>query len=155
MDDEALRDVQARFGGLIDQEVLDRDGLAEAAADREFEVDPALGTDEVADELSRLFRTDARLNRVLLLHEGERVAVSTRALVCGTGAEPGRPATAGAGFATAERSVLPGRSTRYRLLRFQCADGMCGTTTYASFYDDRLRPVCGSHGEMTFAGVVA
>lgn len=150
MDDEALRDVQARFGGLIDQGILDRDDLAGAAADREVEVDPALGTDEVADELSRLFRADARLDRVLLRYEGERVAVATRALVCETG-----PATAGAGFATAERSVLPGRSTRYRLLRFRCADGTCGTASYASFYDDRVLPVCASHGEMTFAGVVS
>lgn len=154
MDDEALHDVQASFGGLIDQEILDRDVLAEVTADGEYEVDPALGTDEVADDLDRLFRADPRLNRVRLLLGGEPVAVSTRDLVCGPGAVMGLPATAGPGLGTAERSTLPARSTRYRLLAFSCSHGMCGIATYASFYDDRHVPACSAHGEMTFTGVV-
>jgi hypothetical protein len=154
MDDGELADEQAKLAPWTDSSVRGRADLAGAAYDAEFAY--SRGTGEVyllANRLKTRFEQDPALQRIMILCDGEPVAVAVRGK-CVTDA--GTAGASAGDLGSAERAGLPGRSTRYGLLRFACGRAGCARSAYRSYYDDRSLPVCGEagHGPMESVEVV-
>lgn len=154
MDDDELTDEQAALAPWTDPAVSGRADLAAAHADREFSYDRDSGEVFLLhNRLRELYERDPALERIMLVCDGERVAVAVREKVL---ADAGTAGAAAGDLGAGERAGLPGRSTRYGLLRFTCGHAGCGKVAYGSYYDDRFLPVCdvAAHGPMMAAEVV-
>jgi hypothetical protein len=119
--------------------LLDPD--APAAAEQLSVTDVYTVTD-VEIRLRDYFGKHDACDAVTLLLGAEVLGVATRKrleLSSGTAADPAIGAEVGGG----ERSMLPGVSTRYKLLRFRCR--RCQAEAHRIYYDARELPTCGKH----------
>ncbi|GAA1840804.1 hypothetical protein [Actinomadura bangladeshensis] len=154
MDDGELADEQLKLAPWTDPSVRGRADLAAAACDAESAYSRDNG--EVfllANRLKARFERDPALQRILIRCDGEPVAVAVREK-CVT--DSGTAGASAGDLGSAERAGLPGRSTRYALLRFECGRAGCPESAYRLYYDDRSLPVCGAagHGPMESVEVV-
>jgi hypothetical protein len=104
------------------------------------------GAGEVADILKGRFAAARPPKAIMIRVGGKDVGVSTLAAIKKADGYAGKDP----GFASAERSELPGTSTRYRAIVFSCKEGQCDAKAYRSFYDPDDIPVCpvAGHGLM-------
>jgi hypothetical protein len=113
--------------------------LGDAVADHDAILDVTLAdrADQVSSRLVELFK-DPSVTAVLIRLDGQRVGVSTRDKV------DGAAGVAGGELGGGDRAGLPGRSTRYRVIKFECRG--CPAKAFRSYYDERDIPRC--HGPM-------
>lgn len=152
LDEHELKAVQSKVAAFTDPSARDRASLDREPAGAELEYAAGAKVVEVRGRLRSRFEGAPGLTRILLVRNGERIAVAVREKVLAAPATAGAPA---ADLGAAERAGLPGRSTRYRLLVYACGRAGCGERAHRSYHDERFLPECGNgHGAMGFAEVV-
>jgi hypothetical protein len=104
------------------------------------------GSREAAARLRDHFRAHPGVPAVELEVGGVLLGVATPATVAQSSGYAAESA-----FATGEGASLPGRSARFRDIRWTCRDTACTESALRAFYDERFPPACPSaHGPMEF-----
>jgi len=117
-------------------------------ASRTVDVKADLMIDQVQSRLRLEFNADPTLPCVMLTVEGEVVGLVTRGSFARSTGTAGEPSPSPYELGVGERMTLPGESTRYRLLAFECA--ICGSKAHRVYYDERDLPDCSQHVGMRF-----
>lgn len=117
------------------------DRAADAAGLAVLDLDAGCDVRVAAYALEAYFDDDREAEAVVVMVGGAVVGVSSRSRLRAIGSEPARAVGEGAG------ATLPGRSLRYRILRFACRT--CAAQARRIHVDNRTAPVCpDGHGPM-------
>jgi hypothetical protein len=125
---------QAAFARRLYSRLIDP-SLTTAAEELDLP-DTNTGTGELGDRLTERFAAPSRPNSIMIKVAGQDIGVSTPASVKAAAGSAGPVSD----FGAAERSELPGRSSRYRVITFRCRK--CHLESYHSYYDPRNIPQC-------------
>jgi hypothetical protein len=104
---------------------------------------------DVLGKLEKHFKAPGTADAVVLVAAGERLGVVSRKSLGPPGMTAGVSGAAGYEAGGGERLVLPGFSSRYKLLKFRCRQ--CPAEIFVMHYDTRGLPACGrGHREWGF-----
>jgi hypothetical protein len=120
-----------RYGRLIDDAATRHDAVLDVTIDDR--------ADQVSSRLMERFR-ERSVTAVMIRLDEQDVGVSTRDKVRSA------VGVAGGELGGGDRAGLPGRSTRYRAIKFICRT--CNDIEVRSYYDEREIPACPAHGRM-------
>lgn len=137
MTDDQVAAWRRRFGGLLDPLATD--------PQRTEEVNPQLDKADLRNHLRVLFKGHPHVDRVLVRVQGHDVGIATRV---NTDRDPGDAGVSESPFdpGSSDGATLPGYSSQFEPVRFDCAEQACGEKALRSFYDDRFLPTCPQHG---------
>jgi hypothetical protein len=138
----ADEDVQAALARQLYARLIDSGQVSHD--DRVNLPDASMLAGELSDVLKNLFAAALAPRAIMIRVAGRDIGVSTPEKVYGGEGYAGRDL----GLGSAQRSELPGRSTRYRAITFSCAK--CAVKAYRSYYDPRCIPDCpvSGHGKL-------
>ena len=124
-----------RFGVLVDP-------ASTGELPVRLELDPGTDAEVAANVLTDLFDAEPATDGVLLVVAGEEIGRCTRDRL----RELGRPTDSRGVFGDGDGASLPGRSTKYRLLRFRCT--RCRDEARLLFLDGASPECRNGHGPL-------
>jgi hypothetical protein len=114
------------------------DTAADVVGARVMHVPEGTSVVQVVTAVEEMLLRDPAVESVLVMASGRAVVLTSRSLLerrFGLGSVTRR-------IGDGDGATLPGASTRFRLLRYRCAEPGCGGVGYGAYHDERERPPC-------------